>query len=80
MIEIKECPFCGHKANAVKGFDFLGNIMYQIICEVCGAHTKCQGAGKGFFTVINGAMKNYTITDKEAIEKLVNIWNSRTDT
>lgn len=73
IIKIKSCPYCGGQAKVyaetVRSFIFIHK--YYVACTECRAATDQYDTE--FSTQINGKM--YVLTEKEAINKVINDWN-----
>lgn len=76
-IKLNNCPFCGGKVNVYKG-TILMSVMYYAKCSKCEARQDFVYTDKSHPIVTKDGWqtKIEIITDKEAIQEVINKWNN----
>lgn len=64
MEKLKNCPFCGGKADFEKKDNYSAHTFYRVVCRDCGCGTYCDEDGYGY-------------EDNPGKQKAAEIWNRR---
>ena len=58
MGELKKCPFCGCSATVLATQIYSENILYLVVCDVCGGRTRGFHGSKGAIEAWNRRVDN----------------------
>lgn len=75
-LPLKNCPFCGGEAAAKYVIGYYDTPSIIVYCKKCRARTESKGFMCGIMR--EGATSWHTVTESEALEEAVAVWNNRT--
>lgn len=76
-IQLNNCPFCGSEVNIYKGEIWM-RIIYYAKCSKCGARQDYVFTHNSHVVITKGVLQSVgeIITDKEAIQRVIEKWNN----